>query len=83
MTEEQEAAIIRRVFAAPYSHAEAVLARFNALARCLPHDAAVARLHDEIINQPTNERSVPLTNQRKAQHDEEGSHHHDPGPRAR
>lgn len=51
MTEEQEAAIIRKVFVASYSHAEAVLHRLAKLQGRMSHDEAVAQLHAEVVEE--------------------------------
>lgn len=47
--EEREAAIIARVYAAPYAHAENILIRLRALEREMPHDEAVEVIYHEVI----------------------------------
>jgi pterin-4a-carbinolamine dehydratase len=48
-TEDKEAAIIRKVYSAGYSHAENVLHRLAHLQRKMPHHEAIDVLYVEVV----------------------------------
>lgn len=49
--EEQEAAIIRKVYGHGYSHAESIMHRLAHYQQQMPHREAVTRLHDELMDE--------------------------------
>lgn len=50
-TEEQEAAIIRKVYSGGYAHAENIMRRLTHLKLRLAHPEAVEQLHSEVVDE--------------------------------